>query len=370
MPRPSEIRCLLSPRQDLYHASLVFTGLRELDRQGLTRVRFDIASGSCSDVVDPVTLRLDVSDPESGFCRLAIDLSDHADRLCIPALEQCDRYLKRSLYHPSLPPLPQALLAKIHPFGLNYACRSRSSAVQVLSQCAFRGMRQLKKGPRRLAAHAVEFRHVLKSYLLSPAPEEFEWSPDAPVEPTVLFQTRVWEPEEVYPDDPDEINSTRVAIVRALRSAFGSQFQGGLVPTGYAQEHYPDAVAVNPCRRGQFIAWSKQSLIGVYTRGLHHSTAFKLPEYLAASKCIVSEVPRNELPAPLVAGQHYLSFASPEECVELCRQLLADAARSRQLRQEAWSYYQRYGRPDVLVRGHIAGFVPSHGLAPATSTAH
>ena len=47
-----------------------------------------------------------------------------------------------------------------------------------------------------------------------------------------------------------------------------------------------------------------------------------MAEYMAASRCIVSERPLYESATPLVAGQHYLPFSTPEECVAACQRLI------------------------------------------------
>ena len=157
--------------------------------------------------------------------------------------------------------------------------------------------------------------------------------------------TRVWDPADIQPDIAEEVNGRRVQVVRALKAEFGPLFRGGLVPDAYACKHYPDAVTAEPSRRDLFIARSKRALIGIYTRGLHHSLAFKLPEYLASSKCIVSEPLRNQLADPLMPGLNYLEFDSIGKCVENCARLLADKDLVERMRQSNWEYYRAHVYP-------------------------
>ena len=70
------------------------------------------------------------------------------------------------------------------------------------------------------------------------------------------------------------------------------------------------------------------------------STAFKLPEYLAASQCIVAEPPRNELAAPLEPGRHFLPFHTPDDCVAACQKLLADPHTAAAIRAANFEYYR------------------------------
>ena len=348
-----EILCHLGHEQNLYHASHLYAGLCDLMEQGLARVRFNVPrKAEKLYVSDSTTVCLTVRRPDTGKdYLLVVDLRDRSDLLTMPLVERADVYLKRSYYEPDLLSLSPELKGKIIPFGLNYGCRTALSTRAVLNALAPRLALELLRSPRKTAQQLNPRRSILYQYLTTALESEFEQAPGEELEATVLFQTRVYEPEEIYPDDPVEINEGRVRLVRELKRAFGPKFRGGLVPTAYAKEHYPDAVSEQPTRQSQYIAWGKRSLVGIYTRGLFHSLAFKLPEYLAASKCIVSEPLRNSLPTPLVAGEHYLEFRTPEKCVKQCARLLEDASQAKELRRAAWDYYQR----EVKSAAHLEG---------------
>lgn len=342
-----EIKCYLSAYQNLYHASYIYTGLCELSRQGRARVRFVVPRGEkkfCA--ADSLTVCLEVKARGTGKSSLlAIDLRDRSDVFTPDALQSSDLYMKRSYYEPDMVSLPAALKPKIIPFGLNYACRSAASTPRVMKAILPHYALDFLRSSKRAFGHAKRFSEVMRQYLATSSEKEFEKKPDESAEASVLFQTRVYLPEEIEPDDPHEVNEERVALVRALKKAFGDKFRGGLVPTAYAKEHYPDAVSSHSSRQSEYIEMSKRSLIAIYTRGLHHSLAFKLPEYLASSKCVISSPLRNQLPAPLVKGKHYLQFQTPEECVERCADLLRDSEEAARLRHESWRYYQEEVTP-------------------------
>ena len=99
----------------------------------------------------------------------------------------------------------------------------------------------------------------------------------------------------------------------------------------------------------------RRPLIAVYSRGMRNSLAFKMSEYLAASRCIVGHAPRSELPQALEPGTHFLPFETPEECVAQCEHLLSQPAEASAMRHANWSYYQAHVEPaahlqDVLSR--------------------
>ena len=245
--------------------------------------------------------------------------------------------------------LAPAARAKIRPFGLNFACGGKRLAARVLARLGAGHASAIARAAFFDRPRFKEDLNALKQFVTLPPAAEFEARPDTPVEPLVLFQTRVWEAEEVFPDDPAAVNEPRVALVLALRKAFGPRFRGGLVPTEYARRHYPDAVTDLASRRADYVAMSRSALVGVYTRGLHHSTAFKLPEYLASSKAVVAEPVRNALPTPLEDGRHYLGFETPDECVARCERLLTDNRLAADMRAENWRYYREEAEPGAHV---------------------
>ena len=292
---------------------------------------------------DPQSIAIDIDGT-----RLVIEVHDQCDKWCLPLLEWCDVYAKRDID----PEVTTPLQHKIVPFGMNVACHSRRSAFAVLQAIA--------------AAIPSGYRPRLMDlyrYLVSPHWQDLEQSPIQPVRNNILFQTRVWEPSGA-PND-EIINEERVALLRALKAEFKHRLVGGLVPTPYALTHYPDLVTTSPTRQPQFIHWAKQHAIAIYSRGLFGSIAFKMVEFLASSKCIVSEPIRYTLPAPLV---HLAEFTSPETCIAQCQDLLSNPAPLvAQRRESSWDYYNQHIRVPTAMR-HLIEIVRQRGPSSRSAT--
>jgi hypothetical protein len=339
-----EIRCELDDFEGLYHLANLYTAVCELEKEHRA-----VAFLRCTEstrATDPSTVLMKVRHLVSGASlQLAFEMSDRSDVFNMEALDVCDVYFKRSYYAPDLLPLAARLRERILPGGLNFTCRTPSSSRRLLPLLIARYCSRAIASPRSVFHNLSLHKRILSSFVRSPLLPEFEHQPDCDVDRIILFQTRVWEPTDIQPDLAEEVNGRRVELVRALKAEFGPLFRGGLVPDAYACEHYPDAVTVEPWRRDQFIARSKRALIGIYTRGLHHSLAFKLPEYLASSKCIVSEPLRNELAKPLTPGLNYLEFLSVDECLEQCVRLLSEKNLVERMRRANWEYYRAHVYP-------------------------
>jgi hypothetical protein len=338
----------LSTRQDPFHAAKVYTGLCRLARRGAITLTLGGGrwAGAGAFANNPVLVGLRVRAPGGRELRpVCINLHDRSDLFDLPLLRHCAVYFKRGFYRPDLERLPAGLRTRVVPFGFNYPCRSGASVARVLPVFAARYAAGLLTAPRRTLDLLRDNLQSFRGYLSLPDAGSFESGPGDTVEPVVVFQTRVWSGEQTAPDRAEEVNGFRVAVVRALRSAFGKRFWGGLVPTAYARKHYPDVLAERAWRQKEYIAMNRRSLVGVYTRGLHHSTAFKFGEYLAAAKCIVAEPLRQEPPAPLTEGRNYLPFRTPQECVARCAELLADPAAAAAMRRANQAYYRDQVEP-------------------------
>ena len=332
------VRVFIGPAHDLIHTSLIFTGLCALSGQGAIRLHYHRPRGDEAWLAaDPMVVCVEID----GTTRVALDLRD-GEGTSYPIIDRVDWYLKRAYYPPEIDRLAPAVARKFGPFGMNFGCRSLASTIQALRYIGAPIASEGRAGLRRL-----------RQYFLTPTEPQFEQSPESAAGPWVTFQTRLWTADEIAPDEVEPLNNGRVAVIRALRKAFGERFLGGLVPTAYALRNYPDDITPHSSRYSEYLRLRKRCLIGVYTHGVEHSLAFKLGETFAAAQCLVSEPLRYGLPEPLEPGRHYLLFEQPEECVEHCRRLFADAQLAQAMRRANHDYYQR----EIKAGPHLARVV-------------
>jgi len=341
-----QLEAQLHPHASFTHLGYVLTGLDTLARADRLTLTARRRSGDGNPLVLPCRL-VDAAGQER---RVVFDLLDRSEEWDHPALDEAEVYFKRSFHRPHVEALGPGRAGRVEPFGLNFLCRSTASTRWVFRHSVLPEVWAVVRGARpRLSGRWNEYR----SFFLSPEVERFEVPPGVPAAPRVAFQTRVWTRGELGPES-EALNEERVAMVRALRRELGVRFTGGLVPTELARSRWPEELSPAPTRRKEHIAWMQAALVAVYTRGLHHSTAFKLPEYLAASRCVVAEPLRNALPRPLLPGKHLLEFRTVEECVARCGDVLASPDLQRRLREAAWEYWREEGRPEVRVAWCLA----------------
>lgn len=331
----------VGPDHDLYHTSRFFTGLTALHRRKEIVLRYRVPRGDDQWLAaDPIVVCFEIG--TSRRRRFAVDLRD-GPGISWPIIDRVERYFKRAFSRDELAGLMPNLAAKMVPFGLNYGCRSGASTMNVLGKVGFAIARRGRGGVQRL-----------RQYLSTPGPAAFEQPPDAPVTASVMFQTRLWRADEIPADEVAPLNESRVAMVRALKRAFGERFIGGLVPTPFAVAEYPDLVTPHSSRYAAYLALKKRCLVSVYTRGVEHSLAFKLGETIAASQCLVSVPLKYELPSPLVEGQNYLTATTADEAVAACERLLTNNDLASRMRRANHAYYLREVEPGTHVANVLA----------------
>jgi hypothetical protein len=355
-----------------HHSWQVFAGLHALRSRGEVDLSYVVADHGGLPLEDVVPW-VEVHDRETrGHWTVCFDLSD-GKWLTGPRPRMADVVFKRS-YDPVPDPPVGEIAGQVRPFGLNYACRTGHEgrmwrySLETLRTAGRRG-RTSRPTSWRVQRMLWPFKQPLQLARARSHPErvwsgiprhvsQFEVSPDVPAEPVVLFHTRAWaENVEGVADHHTGPNFQRAELIRTLQRRLGPRFRGGFAPSPYARQHFPDCLSDQPAEPVAYMQAVQRCAIAVSTIGLQRSTPYKLPENLSASRAIVSDPLHFGLPRPLEPGTHLLQFDDPEGCADACERLLDDPALVAHLREQAWDYYQREIRPDVLLRNRLCDLV-------------
>jgi len=341
------------------HVYQIYAGLYELHMAGRLRIVL-----STHQVVpgDKHSLFVVVRDRARRKERkLCFDMGDGCRILPIQRLDACDLFFKRSFLQSIYESFPQAQRKKIVPFGLNWGATLRCGFVSKfrLALASFRIGRLspgytnaplgLAKELGKLFSSSSPFALLDRNHYLTA--DAFEASAEEPASPRIIFQTRAWDHRSDPGDGPKFLilNEQRASIVRALRRSFGDAFVGGMTPDEYSRKYYPDCLTPNSTDLASYLTIMKGCLIGVSTIGLHGSTPWKLPEYLAASRCIVMERLNYALPVALEENLNFIPFQTADECVQACQKLLSDPNLAMKMRLANAQYYENEVRSAALL---------------------
>jgi hypothetical protein len=291
-----------------------------------------------------------------GQIKLHFDTHD-AGEIAIGELERCDYYFKRSFSRAWVDRLPPNQRRKVLPLGLNYRVYSSHADRFALS----RNLR-LNKSLRTKARGLKRALDVRNRLGFQPRVEELEAPPDLEADPRVLFLAAAHDPHNDPARTPEkakdrrELNEARAQCIRLLREALGDRFLGGFMQSAFSRRHYPDLVMPNrdTTIQASYIKAMKQHPICIATTGLHGSIGWKLAEYVACSRAILSEPLVFQVPGGFEEGRNYLQFASPKECVKEARELISNKELRCRLMTNNALYYRSHLRPDALVGNALA----------------
>lgn len=355
------------PSPSSAHLSQAFAGLYELESAGLVELTASVDAPHWNDASTDNVQSLEISDARTTTPRRVVfDVRD-GNAIDPTALAQADVYFKRTCDCSELARLPESSQRKVRPYGLNYACSSDNPPRNLTFARRLYGIKRIDSERRAQVLKQLRRRVALplrwlglgrdESSANEPLPfTRFEADADAYARPAVLFLTRLWSPQATPGSDPcalKELNATRIELIRTLRRRFGDRFIGGVQRDPYSERQCPDCVTDAGTSKAHYLELMKTHLIAVASSGLHGSTGWKFAEYVAASRCIVSEPLRSMLPEPLVPGVHYLEYHTPEQCADACDRILDDPALANAMRCDNEDYYRRALKPCALMLRHL-----------------
>lgn len=362
--------------QELNHSSYIQTGLFELEHEGFlkTRVKLSIAKrlGTVR-IIDSKINETNQPHPKTSFYQLinprtgkiinfATDLYDASYSFSKYALEHCDFVFKRNHETQYIQKLPERYQKKIFPLGLTFGTNSK------YSQSRYKIFISLLLSNLIISAKVDHyfFRRIWRSY----TEQIRHWKDTKNVNSidslealskitgdTILFQTRCFPIENG--DDAKQIHQQRYDITLLLRNSFKNKFIGGLIPSALVNEKYSDALSNLPSDPISYLNMVKKAKIGVYTRGLAHSPAWKMAEYLSQGKVIIAEKLTAELAFPLIDGKEVLFFENNEDLIDKINLALNNEELASKLSQNARKYFEDVVHPKQNMK-RIINFMLEH----------
>lgn len=349
----SKVVCIIRLGEVPLHLYHVISGFVLLERQGIIDLKVERLRKE-----HPERLPYNMLEARINGTRVLYDLNDGYDNLLKegqdfisfmnPLLDQFDICFKRSFSSYKNAKLKN--INKLFPLGLNYMVTIPRNIAHIPTQEDTK-REKIKKIIRMLPFSEYYNGHY---YMNS-----FEEMPRLEKDPKVLFMARLWETEgdqagKLSSSKKDErayINEFRANCIRLCRKEFGLSFFGGVAPTSFTSKYYPDLIIEdkNVTKRNHYIKKVKESAICIATMGLHESNGWKLAEYVAASRAIVTEELRYETSGDFNEGQNYLAFGTPEECIDKIYKLKNNDTYRYMMMVNNYNYYHNYVRPDRLV---------------------
>ena len=145
----------------------------------------------------------------------------------------------------------------------------------------------------------------------------------------------------------------RASFLRATRRVLGvDRVAGGLIANGGDLPPTLEDVSGRSVTQQEFVVGTRESLLTFNNPAVHGCLGWKLGEFLALGKAIITVPVTNWLPAPLVHGEHWhvLEDASDEAMEHAVKAIATDSDYRHHLEESARRYYEEELTPARVVK--------------------
>lgn len=339
---------------DVEHLQQIYTGFARLHREGKITLRQTIPSEAkkARGADRWVNYKFfNTTAIINGTTRVCYDTHDW-NWIDKEILAGCDFYFKRSYDPQFISTLEHR--DKVFPLGLNYQVASSEFDIFKLKRAAF------YSGKDRIKATLKGLRidNLLRQRETERI-DNLEAAPDPNIEPRVLFMARAWNPEKIESKKQkaavEAINETRAKCIVVLRKELGEKFYGGLAHDDYSKKYFSNALLADDSSSSKrnYLEILKRFPICVATVGLNGSNGWKLAEYVAHSKAILSEPLVYQVPGKFEAGQNYIEFSDADDLVASAVKLIEDGTSRTEIMANNFAYYNSHVRPDAMIANSL-----------------
>ena len=253
-------------------------------------------------------------------------------------------YFKRSFHSKMLDFKPAG--CQVYPLGFNYNVHPDRNLIHLTEKLQDKFKYYIKTNSKLKSIFNKRFYYA----------KDFEYYPIKAIRDKVLFLTRVWNPlgEDVFSEEEkllrEKINKTRIMCLEACGQEFGDRFTGGLWQDDFSDAHFRHYVLpISQTNKSTFLKRVREHTICIATTGLYKSIGWKMGEYVAASRAIVSEKLQFEVPGNFKKDQNYFEFENQDQLLEKIDTLLRNKELLIQTMKNNYQYYNNYLKPDILV---------------------
>ena len=129
-------------------------------------------------------------------------------------------------------------------------------------------------------------------------------------------------------------------------------FEGGFFSTvNHPQyEEFKDLIFTKRYPAHEYIEKTKHSYIAFNTPAVHDCHGWKLGEYLAMGKAIISTPLSNQLPEDLIHGSNIHIISNLEELKTAVKLLIEDNIYRQRLEYKSKKYFNLYGSPQAVIK--------------------
>ncbi len=190
------------------------------------------------------------------------------------------------------------------------------------------------------------FLNYLKNYLNRVSIETYE-NKSKVNDNKIFFLSTLWYSDEFNKND-EGVNRRRSNFIEVCKDIKDCDFEGGLLAdSSSSKELFISSITNERLTLSYWIQKTKESVLVFNTPAFWDCHGWKLGEYLALGKAIITTPLSNDLPEPLIHGQHVhiIQDSSKETIHKAITYILENSAYRMNLEMNARKYWEEYGTP-------------------------
>ena len=163
-----------------------------------------------------------------------------------------------------------------------------------------------------------------------------------PDENYIFFVSTIWKNEE-------NTNNYRKNFIKTCRNLKNIKFEGGFISRPDVQKFEEYSISSRYLIH-DYIQKTKRSLLVFNTPAVGDCHGWKLAEYFALGKAIISTPLSREMPAQLVHGKHLHFVDGSEDSIkDAIQEISNNKSYQESLQKNAREYYQKYLQPKAVI---------------------
>lgn len=177
--------------------------------------------------------------------------------------------------------------------------------------------------------------------------KDYRFKPNQMIANFVYMIGTLWKPDPYT----KITNANRKSFIKYCRENEHIRFEGGLYTKNIAEhpDDFANFVIDNPYSIVDYVEKTKQSMFVFNTPAVHQCHGWKLAEFLALGKAIISTPLLNELVSQLTHQVDIHFVNSEEELKEAIHCLVSDKEYVEKLSQNAFAYFEKHMTPAKVI---------------------
>lgn len=198
----------------------------------------------------------------------------------------------------------------------------------------------------RLSDYFNHYGYQYKRPILEELTKTSERSTNQPTRPYVFMIATLWDQANCI----EGTNLFRKSFVEVCKAS-DCDFEGGFFASVSHPQYkeFKDIVFDNRYSLNSYVNKTRLSAFVFNTPAVHNCHGWKLGEYLAMGKAIISTPIFNQLPENLIHGVNIHFVSTIDELKQGVKILLEDTGYRKKLEDGAISYYEKYCKPTSVI---------------------